>query len=149
MALVVVEDEIEEEMEKYEITFPSDEELVCLDRLAADGGRSFYMYWAIFMELDIRLPFSSFQMGVLNFLQVAPSQVHPNAWGFIRVFELFCQARDLLCTVRIFPLSFFSQLVLPLIGLRGRLVVIGGRPYRPVMDLQCSPPLRILSKALI
>lgn len=44
--LVVVE-KTEEEMEKYEIILPSDDERFCMDHSITDGGRSFYMYHAL------------------------------------------------------------------------------------------------------
>lgn len=86
-------------MEKYDILLPSKDESVCLDRSADDDNQSFYMYRAGFTKLGVRLPFSSFQMAV--------SQLHPNSWGFIRAFEIFCLAYNLLCTVRTF-LHFLS-----------------------------------------
>lgn len=81
--LVVVDEETEEEKEKYEVILPFEDERVCLDRSANDNNRSFYMYRAVFTELGVRLPFSPFQMAILNFLLVAPSQLHPNLGSFI------------------------------------------------------------------
>lgn len=105
--IVVVDEETEEEMQKYEVILPNEDEGVCTDRSIIDGNRSFYMYHTNFTELGVLLPFSSFQMAILNFLRVAPSLLHPNSWGFIRAFELFYQTYNLLCTVRTF-LHFFS-----------------------------------------
>jgi hypothetical protein len=33
-------------------------------------------------------------MEVLNYLQVAPTHLHPNGWGFIQTFETFCWAQE-------------------------------------------------------
>ena len=37
------------------------------------------------------LPFNDFQVGVFQWLQLAPFQLHPNALAFMRAFELVCQ----------------------------------------------------------
>ncbi|BAT76398.1 hypothetical protein VIGAN_01439200 [Vigna angularis var. angularis] len=34
----------------------------------------------------VRLPLSVFQMDVLKTLNVAPTQLHPNSWGYIQAF---------------------------------------------------------------
>ena len=57
------------------------------------GGSDFLMvYDCFFRMIRLRFPFSIFQVEVLNQLDVAPSQVHPNGWGFINAFEIFCWA---------------------------------------------------------
>ncbi|MED6155431.1 hypothetical protein PIB30_005283 [Stylosanthes scabra] len=42
----------------------------------------------MFTEFGIRVPFSDFQQRLLNRFNIAPSQIHPNAWASIRCFEL-------------------------------------------------------------
>lgn len=86
-------------MEKYDTVLLSKDEMVCLGCSSDDGNQSFYMYREVFSELGVRVPFSSFQIAVLNFLRVAPSQLHPNSWGFIGAFEIFFRVYNLLCTV--------------------------------------------------
>lgn len=105
--LVVVEDENEEKMKKYEILFPSDEEWVNLDHSAKDDGRSFYMYRVIFMELRIRHPFSSFQMGVLNFLRVRLLNFMPMPGGSFRLLSFIVLFVERLCTFVFFLFSHF------------------------------------------
>ena len=39
----------------------------------------------------MRFPFNDFQVGVSQWLQLAPSQLHPNALAFMQAFELVCQ----------------------------------------------------------
>jgi len=39
----------------------------------------FYMYMCHFSQLYVRLPFDDFTMGVLCFLNVSPTQLHPNS----------------------------------------------------------------------
>jgi hypothetical protein len=51
-----------------------------------------YVYDCIFKKLGVRLPFTDFQCEILRILNVAPSQLHPNSWAFIRSFEILCGA---------------------------------------------------------
>jgi len=60
------------------------------------------MYECFFSRLDITLPFSPFQIGVLRYLQLYPTQLHPNAWGYIVSFERFCIIQKLYYTPRLF-----------------------------------------------
>lgn len=50
-----------------------------------------YLYALIFEELGVTLPFSSFECAMLKRLNVAPSQLHPNSWGFLRCFQIICR----------------------------------------------------------
>jgi hypothetical protein len=59
------------------------------------GGADYMMlYECFFRDIYLRFPFSNFQAEILNRLEVAPSQLHPNAWGFINAFEIFCWANN-------------------------------------------------------
>ncbi|MED6188408.1 hypothetical protein PIB30_085646 [Stylosanthes scabra] len=57
----------------------------------AEGWDYFFMHTIVFIDLGVRFPFSRFECGVLSQLKCAPSQIHPNAWAFIRGFEDFKQ----------------------------------------------------------
>jgi hypothetical protein len=46
-------------------------------------------------NLNLSLPFTNFELMLLNALNVAPTQLHPNGWAFVRAFELVCLGRDL------------------------------------------------------
>ena len=48
----------------------------------------FFVYWYMFRELGMKLPFSDFACGVLTKAFTAPSQLQPNVWAFIRCFEI-------------------------------------------------------------
>ncbi|XP_057453961.1 uncharacterized protein LOC130745627 [Lotus japonicus] len=52
----------------------------------------FYVYEYFYLELGIKLPFSSFLCQVMREINVAPCQLHQNAWAFIRCFEILCEA---------------------------------------------------------
>ncbi|RDX62561.1 hypothetical protein CR513_59091, partial [Mucuna pruriens] len=51
----------------------------------------FYLYDTLHSKLGIRLPFSHFERAVLQALNVAPTQLHPNSWAYVRAFELLCE----------------------------------------------------------
>ncbi|CAL5184260.1 unnamed protein product [Lathyrus oleraceus] len=67
-----------------------EEERVCWQHTDKNEPHFIYMYEFLFEKLLISLPFSKFQCDVLATLNVAPSQLHPNTWGFIRAFEILC-----------------------------------------------------------
>ncbi|KAJ1396799.1 hypothetical protein SESBI_32320 [Sesbania bispinosa] len=46
------------------------------------------MYDYCLTTLGVRMPFSDFQVRVLNSLRICPTQFHPNGWAFARTFEL-------------------------------------------------------------
>lgn len=48
------------------------------------------MYEFVFKEVGLRLPFTQLQKDVFRWLQLAPSQLHPNAIAFLREFEIVC-----------------------------------------------------------
>ncbi|RDX60355.1 hypothetical protein CR513_61506, partial [Mucuna pruriens] len=65
-------------------------EAVCMN--SAEGPRPFfYLYDTLHSRLRIQLPFTHFERSVLRALNVAPTQLHPNSWAFVRAFELLCE----------------------------------------------------------
>ena len=52
----------------------------------------FYMYMCHFSQLHVRLPLDDFTMGVLQALNVAPTQLHPNSWAYLQAFCILCQS---------------------------------------------------------
>ncbi|KOM37947.1 hypothetical protein LR48_Vigan03g132900 [Vigna angularis] len=66
----------------------------------------FYSYASPFYDLYVRLPLTNFQMEVLRTLNVAPTQLHPNSWGYMQAFAIMCQALAIRPTVALF-LRFF------------------------------------------
>jgi len=49
-----------------------------------------YVYDFLFKEYDITFPLTDFEAGMLT-LMIAPSQLHPNSWTFLKCFELLCE----------------------------------------------------------
>jgi hypothetical protein len=76
------------------ITDPvGDQELVTT--VSTQGPHYFYMFSKVMENLNLTLPFTDFEIKVLNALNVAPTQLHPNGWTFVRAFELVCLGLDL------------------------------------------------------
>lgn len=50
-----------------------------------------FMYETIFSKLGVRFPLTDFECDVLRTLNIAPTQLHPNGWGFIRAFAIVCR----------------------------------------------------------
>ena len=63
---------------------------------------AFPMYEIVFKDLGLRLPFNDFQVGVFNHLNLAPSQIHPNAITFLWEFELTCRFMRIGATIPLF-----------------------------------------------
>ena len=62
-------------------------ELVCMS--VEEKTRPFcYFYETLFRTLGVCLPLTSFEMDLLNVVQVAPTQLHQHDWSFIRGFQI-------------------------------------------------------------
>ena len=48
------------------------------------------------------LPFDEFTADVLRFLNLAPTQLHPNSWACLQAFRMVCQLFDLTPRVEVF-----------------------------------------------
>jgi len=48
------------------------------------------MYSTIFQWIKLRLPFTGFERALLTEVNVAPAQLHPNSWAFVRAFAILC-----------------------------------------------------------
>ncbi|MED6155276.1 hypothetical protein PIB30_003881 [Stylosanthes scabra] len=77
-----------EEESKYELVAPTSEERVCYYNLGHPEERHFiYMYECLFSKLGVRVPFTQFEQDALFECRVAPTQLHPNSWGFMEAFQ--------------------------------------------------------------
>lgn len=70
-------------------------ERVCITRPKRVSNEYFYFYSGVIKDFKVRIPFTNFEFGLLKTLNIAPSQLHLNGWGFIKVFELVCDAVDI------------------------------------------------------
>jgi len=65
-------------------------EPVCGDERSNNGVPFFYFYQTVFKGIGMRLPFSGFERELLIEIKVAPAQLHPNSWAFIKAFGILC-----------------------------------------------------------
>ena len=63
-------------------------ELVCGDERANNGVPFFYFYQVVFKCVGVRLPFSRFEKELLTEINVAPAQLYPNSWAFVKAFDI-------------------------------------------------------------
>ena len=83
------------------------DELVCCDESSNPEGPFCFFYATVFKKVLLRLPLSIFQKELLTELNVAPAQLHPNSWAFIRGFSILCSQFDISPTVEVF--LYFSE----------------------------------------
>ncbi|GAU35507.1 hypothetical protein TSUD_155380 [Trifolium subterraneum] len=62
----------------------------------------FYMYTRVIQTLNIWLPFTTFEGQMLKTMNIAPNQLHPNSWAFIKAFEVVCRDLEIVPTIGIF-----------------------------------------------
>ena len=81
---------------------------VCHGR-EGDSNEFFYFYACFFRDLHIRLPLNDFQMGVLNILNIAHTQLHPNGWASMQAFSILCKMLSLSPSPRSFLYYYSSR----------------------------------------
>jgi len=82
-------------------------EPVCGDTRANNGVPFFYFYQVVFKRIGMRLPFSRFERELLTEINIAPAQLHPNGWAFVKAFGVLCGFFGCTPSVDIF-LHFFE-----------------------------------------
>jgi hypothetical protein len=91
--------------EDWEILLPKAVDRICScfprDRLP--------MYEATFKEVGFRLPFSSFQASVFEWLELCPSQLKPDSFAYLMAFELVCRFLQLPASKDLFFAIFTVQ----------------------------------------
>ena len=65
-------------------------EPVCADDQANDGELFFFLYSIVFKRIKLHLPLTGFERALLTEISVAPAQLHPNSWDFMRAFTILC-----------------------------------------------------------
>jgi len=63
---------------------------MCVDDQVDPNEPFFFMYTTVFKWLKLRLLFTGFERALLNEVNVAPTQLHPNSWAFLRAFAILC-----------------------------------------------------------
>ena len=103
-------------------------EPACVDDRSNGGKPFFFLYQTVFKRTDLRLLFSGFERELLTEINVAPAQLHPNNWAFIRAFKTLNGYLGLLPSVDIF-LHFFEvkkqgkSLWVSFSGVAGRIIL--------------------------
>ncbi|MED6169731.1 hypothetical protein PIB30_024103 [Stylosanthes scabra] len=97
------------ERERYQVTAPSSEDRACyVDPM---GVSCIFVYESIFTKIGVRVPFTKFQVELLSEYEVAPSQIHPNSWGFTRAYEVVYQ--EFGCTTSLNVFLYLFKLTKP------------------------------------
>ncbi|MED6203646.1 hypothetical protein PIB30_001344 [Stylosanthes scabra] len=123
-----------EEESKYELVAPTSKERVCYYNLGHPEERHFiYMYECLFSKLAVRVPFTQFEQDVLFECRVAPTQLHPNSWGFMKAFQSVCWYLQLDLSLRAF--LYFFHLTRPFSQKKSRWASFRAREGRRIFSL--------------
>ena len=90
----------------YELVAPDSEERVCFPPLDSSEKLFFYAYDCFFSKLSVRLPFTDLESEVLWSCNLAPTQLHPNSWAFLKLFQLLCQFLGVSPSISLFSYLF-------------------------------------------
>ena len=63
-------------------------EPVCGDERSNSGVPFFYFYQVVFNGVGVRLPFSRVERELLTEINIAPAQLYPNSWAFVKAFGI-------------------------------------------------------------
>ena len=104
------------------------EEPICADDKASDGESFCFLYTTFFKKVKLRLPFTRFERELLTELDIAPAQLHPNSWAFVRAFQIICAHLGLPASVDVFLFLFEAKhpgdrLWVSLNGMAGRSIL--------------------------
>jgi hypothetical protein len=84
-------------------------------------------------NLNLWLPFTEFEVSILSMLNVAPSQLHPNNWAFVKAFELVCLGLDQEPRLGVFFYFYHIKSLFP-----GKQVSISSQPNKGLFTLYAS-----------
>ena len=105
--LIMLEGEYEEE---FVLEAPGSSERVCYCNHRS-GPSWMWMYDVLIMKLGIRIPFTHFQVTILQQIEAASSQLHPKSWAMIWGFEIICEYLEMSPSPKTF--FFFFTLTRP------------------------------------
>lgn len=83
--------------------------LVCPEERICNSfeGCSVPVYECLFIRLGTCLPFFDFEVVVMDRLRVAPLQLHPGPWDFVKVFQLYVEYKSWKPFLKLFFFIFF------------------------------------------
>ncbi|GAU46490.1 hypothetical protein TSUD_402450 [Trifolium subterraneum] len=93
----------------------------------------FYIYTHVLQTLHLWLLFNSFECQILRVMNVAPCQLHPNSWAFLKAFQVACEGLDLVPTAGVFFCFFHVKNVSP-----HSLISISSQPNKGRFSLYAS-----------
>jgi hypothetical protein len=64
------------------------------------------MYGVVVQIFNLWFPFTPFEVSLLHTLNIAPVQLHPNSWGFVKAYEILCAALGVVPSIGVF-FSFY------------------------------------------
>lgn len=82
-------------------------ERVCITRPRGVPEEYFYFYSEVIEDFKIHIPFTDFEYDLIKTLNIVLSQLHLNGRGFIKAFELVCEAVNIIPILGLF-FSFFE-----------------------------------------
>jgi hypothetical protein len=68
----------------------------------------FYMYSSLIDSFNLWFPFTPFEVSMLKTMNVAPCQLTPNSWAYIKGFELLCRGLEIDQPSVVVFFSFFT-----------------------------------------
>ncbi|RDX93640.1 hypothetical protein CR513_24069, partial [Mucuna pruriens] len=104
----------------------------------------FYFYETMFSKFGIRLLFSGFERVVLWALNVAPTQLHPNSWAFVRAFKLLCEDMGREPSLSVFFWYFSLHQADKLQAVQRSLLMSGGRSDGTESTLSDQPTIFVM-----
>ena len=82
---------------------------MCSDESSNLEGPFYFIYSTVFRRLDLRLPFTPFERALLTEVNVAPAQLLPNSWAFVRAFTILCHYLGHMPSVDVFMYFFEAK----------------------------------------
>jgi len=102
----------------------------CREGESICGGQFCFFYVTFFKKVLLRLPLSIFEKKLLTELNVAPAQLHPNSWTFIRAFNILCSQLGISPPVEVFLYFFEAKHTSSMLW-----VSLNGAPGRALLTL--------------
>jgi len=65
-------------------------EPICADDQGSNNKPFCFVYATMFKKVKLHFPFTRFERELLTELDIAPAQLHPNNWAFIRAYQIIC-----------------------------------------------------------
>jgi hypothetical protein len=133
---------IAEFREDFRLTLPKKESEVIIDPVGEGEcvtivnltpPHYFYMYGAFFKAFNLWLPFTSFEMAILRVLNVAPTQLSPNGWAYVKCFEVLCSALELSPSTGVFFYFYYVKSLT-----KGKAVTLTSQANRGLFTLYAS-----------